>query len=366
MRKWGERPLQDGINRSNYQSFSVDTNGLKEVSTDRQASSQIAYVFPGQGAQMVGMGLELYRTSVAARELFDEVDDILATPLTRLIFEGPEKELQKTKNSQPAIMATSLACLRALDELHEPNTHRPAVLAGHSLGEYTSLVVSGVVDLHDGIRLVSERGRLMQEAAELRPGSMAAILGLDEETVEDICLETGAEIANTNGDHHTVISGDKLCVARAIDMASMRGARKAVPLAVNGAFHSSLMSPAREGLAEAIEQVEFRNPVVPIVANSTSTPLTTSYEVKEELLAQLCSRVQWKNSINRMIDSGVSSFIEFGPGCVLGSLIKKITSTPLYRDREIEILNVSDPASARKVAGVRANGALLSRPVPAI
>ena len=321
-----------------------------EATTETQDSPQIAYVFPGQGAQFMGMGAELYQSSTAARHLFDDVDDILGTPLTRLMFEGPEDELAETVNSQPAIMAMSLACLKAFEQLHPPDAWSPAAMAGHSLGEYTSLVVSGALDLGDGIRLVRERGRLMQQASELHPGSMAAILGLDETTLEEICLETGAEIANINGNDQIVISGDRLCVARAADLATIRGARKAVPLKVSGAFHSSLMSPAQQGLADAIEGVTFRDPATPIVANATSRPLTKAEEIKLELLTQLCSCVHWKKSVDQMIASGVTSFIEFGPGRVLGSLIRRISSSPQYSDRQVDVLNVADTSTAMKVA----------------
>ena len=335
-----------------------------EASTDNQESHKIAYVFPGQGAQHVGMGLELYESSRAAKDIFDQVDDILSIPLSKLVFNGPQEELDKTINSQPAIMATSLACLKALSEFHDLDTCRPAVLAGHSLGEYTSLVVSGALDMDDGIRLVRERGRLMQEASEMHAGGMAAIIGLDEITIEEICLETGAEIANINCDDQIVISGDKMCVARAVDMASIRGARKAIPLAVSGAFHSSLMSPAQRGLAMAINEAPFRDPSIPIIANSTSATLTSARAVKYELQTQLCSCVQWKNSVSCMIDNGVSSFIEFGPGKVLGSLIKRITYAPMYRDRHVEVLNVTDLSSAKKVAEASAMGALPGSPLP--
>jgi [acyl-carrier-protein] S-malonyltransferase len=320
------------------------------MGSNNQNAAKVAYVFPGQGAQFVGMGQELYQASKAAKRVFDEVDEILGTSLTKLTFEGPKNELEETVNSQPAIMATSLACLKALGEIYQDDGAQPVALAGHSLGEYTSLVVSGVVDLADGIRLVRERGRLMQEASALHPGSMAAILGLDEITVEEICLETGAEVANINGGGQIVISGDKLCVARAVDLASMRGARKAVPLAVSGAFHSSLMHPALEGLEHAIEHTRFHQPRVPIIANATCVPLTTAKDVKQELVSQLCSCVHWNESVRCMMDLGVSKFIEFGPGKVLGGLIKKISSEPSYRDKEIEVLNVADLASAQKVA----------------
>ena len=331
-------------------------SSAKEAITETQESSKTAYIFPGQGAQFVGMGREVYESSQAAKALFEEVDDILSFPLTRVIFEGPNDELEKTVNSQPAIMATSLACYEALKEVSPLDAVTPVALAGHSLGEYTSLVVSGALDLADGVRLVRERGRLMQEASEDHPGSMAAIIGMDETTMEEICQETGAEIANVNGADQIVISGDKVCVARAIDLASIRGARKAIPLAVAGAFHSSLMSPAQHGLAEAVDGVHFHDPAVPIIANSTSTPMTTAQEVKEELLNQLCSCVRWKQSVNVMIDSGVSSFIEFGPGRVLGGLIKRISSSPIYQDRHVEVLNVADMSTAIQVATDRVNG----------
>ena len=313
-------------------------------------SLKIAYVFPGQGSQFVGMGSELYASSKAAREVFDQVDEILGAHLTEIIFEGPQEELEKTVNSQPAIMATSLACLRAMEEMHGPVPYVPAAVAGHSLGEYTSLVVSGAVDLEDGFRLVRERGRLMQEACDQRPGSMAAILGLDETTLAEVCMETGAQIANINGGGQIVISGDKLCVARALDMASIRGAKRAIPLPVSGAFHSNLMSPAQEGLCAAIDEITIRDPYIPIIANATSDPLTTSEMVREELRTQLCSCVRWKQSVGRMIDEGVSGFIEFGPGRVLGGLIKRISSDSIYKDRSLDIMNVADLETARQVA----------------
>jgi [acyl-carrier-protein] S-malonyltransferase len=320
-----------------------------EAITETQETPKIAYVFPGQGAQFVGMGKELYESSRVARDIFDEVDEILSIPMTKLIFEGPDDQLRATVNSQPAIMATSLACLKVIEEFHHPDTYLPAALAGHSVGEYTSLVASGVLGLADGIRLVRERGRLMQEASELRPGSMAAIIGLDEITLEEICHETGAEIANINGGNQIVVSGTRLCVARAIDMASIRGARKAIPLAVSGAFHSSLMSHAQEGLAAAMEEIDFRDPAVPIFSNVTSAPLTTAAEVKSELLVQLCSCVLWKQSVGNMIDSGVSRFIEFGPGRVLGGLIKRISAAEDHGNGHVDVLSVGDLASARNL-----------------
>ena len=343
--------------------FSLRKSIAMERATERRGNPNTAYVFPGQGSQFVGMGLEFYQTSRAAKDVFDQVDDILSMPLTDMIFNGPEEDLKKTAYSQPAIMATSLACYKALEEL-DGRAMRPAAVAGHSLGEYSSLVVAGVLDLEDGVRLVQERAKLMQEAAELHPGSMAAIIGLDEETVEEICAETGAEVANVNGNDQIVISGDKLCVARAVDMCSIRGARKAIALAVNGAFHSSLMSPAQEGLASAIDNARFRDPAVPVIANATSRPITSAAQAQAELKTQLCNCVRWKQSVSRMIDGGVSSFIEFGPGRVLGGLIKRISANPSYRDSHVEVMNVADPSTAQKVAEYGLNGALAARPLP--
>jgi [acyl-carrier-protein] S-malonyltransferase len=320
-----------------------------EIATNGQDMTKVAYVFPGQGAQYVGMGQEMYRSSRAARDVFDEVDQVVGMSLSKMIFEGPAEKLEETINSQPAIMATSLACYAALQELQHADPPKPAAVAGHSLGEYTSMVVSGVVDMADGIRLVRERGRLMHEASAVHPGSMAAIIGLDEDTVEEICHETGAEVANINGGDQIVISGDKICVAQAIDMASIRGARKAILLAVSGAFHSSLMSPAMGGLADAVSAIQFHDPRSPIIGNSTSQPLTTAQGIKDELMTQLCSCVQWRRSVSCMMDLGVSSFIEFGPGRVLGGLIKRISNDSPYRELGVEVANVSDPSSAVKV-----------------
>ncbi len=287
------------------------------------------------------MGLELYDTTRAARDVFQEADDSLDFNLSELIFHGPESELRDTINSQPAIMVVSIACWKAWGEYLGSSTPQPTSVAGHSLGEYTSLVVAGVLSFADGVRLVRERGRLMQQAALERPGGMAAIIGLDEFALEHVCAETGVELANINSDDQFVISGDRIAVARAMDLASARGARKTVPLPVSGAFHSSLMLRAKEGLAQAIETLVFHEPLVPVVANSSFRPLTSSAEVQEELLDGLCHCVQWKNSVRYMVDSGVSRFVEFGPTRVLTGLIKRI-------DRDVQAVSLSDPDSIRK------------------
>ena len=316
---------------------------VTEVITDSQELVKCSYVFPGQGSQSVGMGLELYHMSQAAREVFEEADDSLHFHLSQLIFQGPAAELQDTVNSQPAIMVVSIACWRAWEEFLGAKTPPPVSVAGHSLGEYTSLVVAGVLSFKDGLTLVRERGRLMQQAALERPGGMAAIIGLDEFALEHVCAETGVELANINSDDQIVISGDKIAVARAMDLASIRGAKKTIPLPVSGAFHSSLMDQAQAGLTEAVHSLNFRDPAVPIVANSTGQPLTTAGQVQEELVSGMCHCVQWKNSVRYMVGSGVSNFVEFGPARVLASLIKRI-------DRDVQAITLSDPDSIQKLS----------------
>ncbi|MCH8205566.1 MAG: ACP S-malonyltransferase [Chloroflexi bacterium] len=298
--------------------------------------NQVAYLFPGQGAQVVGMGRELYERSPTARSVFDEVDAALGRPLTRLLFEGPEDELRQTVNAQPAIMAVSLACALAIEEqLGVKAAPQPAMMAGHSLGEYTALAVAGVLSVADTAKLVSARGELMQEACDRNPGTMAAVLGLDEMTMEEIARETGTYVSNVNTAEQIVISGERIAVARTLDLASARGAKKVIPLRVGGAFHSGLMEPARAGLIEAVNSLTFDDPKVPIIANYTGEPLTTADSVKRELVAQICGCVQWKRSIDYMVGSGVSNFIEVGPGKALGGMVKRIS-------REAKITSVGD------------------------
>lgn len=302
-----------------------------------------AYVFPGQGSQSVGMGADLFESARVARETFEEADDSLGFPLSRLIFEGPAAELQNTANSQPAIMTVSVAAWRTWQEMGSPQATIAKAVAGHSLGEYTSLVAADVIEFSDAVRLVRKRGELMNQAAVNRPGAMAAILGLNEWAFAQICDETGVELANINTDDQIVISGDKIAVARAMDLASARGARKTIPLPVSGAFHSSLMSEAESGLADAINALKFNEPKMPVVGNCDSKPLTTSSEIRSELVNGLCQCVQWKDSVRQIVDSGVTQFIEFGFGGVLAGLIKRI-------DRGVKVTTVSDIASMRKLA----------------
>ena len=301
-----------------------------------RSRNQVAYLFPGQGAQAVGMGRELYEQSPTARSVFDEVDSALGRSLTQVLFEGPEDELRQTVNAQPAIMAVSLACALVIKEQLGPKaTAHPTMMAGHSLGEYTALAVAGVLDVADTAKLVSARGELMQEACDRNPGTMAAVLGLDEMTLEEIARETGTHVSNVNTAEQIVVSGDRIAVARALDLASARGAKKVLPLRVGGAFHSGLMEPARVGLVEAVNSLTFNDPKVPIIANCTGEPLTTADSVKRELVAQICGCVQWKRSIDYMVGSGVSNFIEVGPGKALSGMVKRIS-------RDAKVTSVGD------------------------
>ncbi len=301
---------------------------------------KIAYVFPGQGSQVIGMGFDLYQSSPQARQVFEEADQALQFPLSRLCFEGPEEELRQTINAQPALLTVSIAYLKVTSELN--GKIKPALVAGHSIGEYTALVAANVLAFADAVRLVRERGRLMQEAAKIKPGGMAAVIGLDEACVEEICLETGAQIANINCSGQTVVSGTREAIKHSMDLAQARGAVGVVPLEVSAAFHSALMQPTVEGMAQAISRVNFRPPEVPIVVNSTAKPVTTIDEVKEELLQQLCHCVQWQPSVEYMAGAGVSIFIEIGPGIVLSKLIKRIV-------KNAQVLNMNDLESIKAI-----------------
>jgi len=297
-------------------------------------SSRAAYVFPGQGAQSAGMGSDLYRNYPAARRVFDEADASLGFPLSHLCFEGPEEELTKTHNVQPAILVVSIACLRALQEAAIANLPPPAFVAGHSLGEYTALVAAGSVDLAEALLLVRERGRLMYEAGLKNPGGMLALLGLDEETVKGISRDSGTEISNVNCPGQIVISGATAALEEAGKLTKARGGRAVIRLKVSGAFHSALMEPVLSDFSKAVSKAIFRPPAIPVISNVTAQPLTDVNSIREELVKQLRNCIQWQRSVEYMVQSGVTTFYEIGPGRVLGGLIKRINS-------ELQIFNIS-------------------------
>lgn len=286
-------------------------------------AAKLAFVFPGQGAQVVGMGQDLSSASKAAKLVFDEADEALGFSLSRICFEGPEEELRQTINTQPAIMVTSVACYRALQEALGAEALSPAFVAGHSLGEYSALVAAGAVAFADAVRLVRERGRLMQEAGDATPSGMAAVMGLDEDKLEPICRSCGVQIGNINSPGQITISGPQQGLAEAMQRAKGEGARRVVALNVSGAFHSEVMRPAAQGLSRALREVEISNAAVPTVANVTARPIVSAADIKNELVDQLCNPVRWQASVEAMVGSGVSHFVEVGPGQVLAGLIKR-------------------------------------------
>ncbi|MCX7911440.1 MAG: ACP S-malonyltransferase [Dehalococcoidales bacterium] len=302
--------------------------------------SGIAWVFPGQGSQAVGMCRDLYENVRSAREVFTRADEALGFSLSRLCFEGPEEELRKTVNAQPALVTAAFACLEAARELAGDKLKPPAYVAGHSLGEYTALAASNALDFPTAVKLARRRGELMHDAGTTTPGSMAAIIGLAEDVLAGICGKTGTVMANINCPGQIVISGAVEAVNQAMELAKSAGASRCIPLQVSGAFHSPLMKPAQEGLARAIRNTTFKDPSIPVIANVTAMPLTTAEAIREELVAQLTSPVQWQRSVEYMVSRGVDTFIEIGPGRVLAGLIRRI-------DKTVTVLNINDLESAR-------------------
>ena len=296
---------------------------------------KVAYVFPGQGAQTVGMGKDLYENFDSVKALFKQADDAVGFQLTKIFFEGPEEELRKTSNAQPALVAVSFACLKAAQEVGGKNLPAASFMAGHSLGEYTALAAANSIDFATAVFLAKERGRLMYEAGMKTAGSMMAMLGIEEAVLAEVCRETNTVIANINSPGQLVISGAAENITKAGELAKARGASRAIPLQVSGAFHSPLMQPAVDGMTQILSKVTFNDPSVPIIANVTALPLTSGSQIKDELLEQLCNGVQWQRSVEYMIQKGVGRFIEIGPGKVLTGLIKRIS-------RDVEIMNIGD------------------------
>jgi len=303
------------------------------------SDKKIAFVFPGQGVQYVGMGRDIYENFKEVRSMFEKTNDILKLNLTRLCFEGPPDMLKLTSICQPAILVVSLATLNAL-KLLCPDIS-PRVVAGLSLGEYTALVASGAIGFEDAVRLVKKRGEFMEEAANINPGQMASILGLGQEVVEEICKETGVEIANLNCPGQIVISGKRETITRAIELAKEKGAKRTILLEVSGPFHSSLMSPASKKLMYELNRIEIRVPQVPVVSNFTAYFENAPEEIRTNLVNQINHATRWENSVRLIIDSGVTSFLEIGPGKVLSGLINRIdNSLNIYNIETFQDINI--------------------------
>jgi [acyl-carrier-protein] S-malonyltransferase len=288
-----------------------------------------AYIFPGQGAQFSGMGKELYETSAIAKELFDKANDILGFRITDIMFNGTAEELKETKVTQPAVFLHSVILAKTIENF------KPEMVAGHSLGEFSALVANGTLSFEDGLKLVSKRALAMQKACEIKPSTMAAVLGLADNIVEEVCAKIDGVVvaANYNCPGQLVISGEFTAVEKACEAMKEAGAKRALLLPVGGAFHSPMMEPAREELAAAIEATHFSEPTCPVYQNVSANAVFNALEIKKNLITQLTAPVKWTQSVQQMIADGATLFTEIGPGKVLTGLVGKI-------DKEVAVANI--------------------------
>jgi len=313
--------------------------------------NKIAFIFPGQGSQYAGMGKDLAQEFVASREVFEEADDVLGFSLSKLCFEGPAEQLQLTENTQPAILATSIATLRAMESAGFPP---PAFLAGHSLGEYSALVAARALSLADALRIVRLRGRYMQEAVPVDVGAMAAVMGSSLVDIERLCVEASqGEVcapANINSGNQVVIAGNAPAIDRAIELLKAAGAKRAIKLNVSAPFHCALMMPAQERLQVDLDEIQFGDLSVPLVTNADAAIIDKGEDARAALIKQVSSTVRWLESIELLIGRGVKTFIEVGPGKILSGLVRQI-------DREVQSLNVEDAALSDKLQLVTGHAA---------
>ncbi|MEK3736035.1 MULTISPECIES: ACP S-malonyltransferase [Paenibacillus] len=305
--------------------------------------SKIAFVFPGQGAQAVGMGRDVYEALPHSRAVFEKGDEVLGFSLSQLIFEGPDSDLKQTVNTQPALLTASVAYLEALRD----QGMKPDYVAGHSLGEYSALVAAGVLSYEDAVRLVRLRGRFMEEAVPGGQGAMAAVLGAERDALAELCRsvseENGVvELANVNCPGQIVVSGSQAGVNGVVQRVKEAGGKRAIPLEVSGPFHSSMMKAAADRLADELKSVTFNAPAVPVIVNVTAAPVTDPEEIRELLVRQVYSPVLWQDSIEWLIADGVDTFVEIGSGSVLAGLIRKI-------DKTVKVININTLESVQAV-----------------